>query len=204
MATFYLVRHGQTEWNTKGLIQGHSDSPLTPDGIKSAEILRDKFKGINFDLVYSSDLLRAKRTAQIILLEKQIALETTHLLRERAFGKYEGAEHDEYERLNANLKKLTDEERYTFKDHNQYESDEELTNRFITFIREVAVANPGKTILVVSHGSFMRMALMKMGFGDYKNLIPGSIKNGGWVKFETDGVDFFIKESDGIRKIENA
>lgn len=203
LTTIYMVRHGTTEWNVKGLTQGFSDSPLTDEGIELAKNLGDKFKNINFDIAFSSDLLRAKRTAEIILLERKIAVETTNLLRERNFDTFEGKPHEEMDQVNEELAKLTDLERYSYKHTKNYESDEEVTTRFLLFIREVAIANPGKSVLVVTHGSFIRLSLMKMGLGTYKSLIPGSIKNGGWVNFETDGIDFFIKEYEGIN-IQNA
>src|SRR3989344_5835107 len=90
LTTFYIVRHGQTEWNTKGLLQGHGDSPLTYLGVKQAEQIRDELKSIHFDAIFSSDLLRAKRTAEIVALERKIAVKTTQALRERDFGHFEG------------------------------------------------------------------------------------------------------------------
>ncbi len=202
-ATFYMVRHGQTEWNVQGLVQGStSDSALTDEGKRVAKELGTKFSNINFDLVYSSDQLRAKRTAEIIILEKKLAIETTELLRERSFGEFEGRPNTELNKVKEIIEKLVDAERYVYKHSDAYESDEQLTNRFLTFIREVATANPGKTILLVTHGSFMRLALIKLGFGDYKSLAPGTVDNGGWVKFESDGTDFLIKEYEGIWKKE--
>ena len=69
LTTFYLVRHATSLWNEKGIIQGHKNPELSEAGIKEAEELARKFKGVRFDLAYSSDLLRAKRTAEIIALE---------------------------------------------------------------------------------------------------------------------------------------
>lgn len=201
MTTFYLVRHGQTEWNVKGIIQGAtSDSPLTTMGKKMAEDLGEKFKNVHFDHVFSSDLLRAKRTAEIIVLEKDIAIKTTELLRERSFGEFDGKPNEELNIVRNLIEKLEDAEKYSYKHSDDYESDEEVTNRFVTFVREIAISYPGKTILVISHSSLIRQALMKMGFGNYDTLPPGSVHNGGWVKFESDGVDFYIKETEGIKK----
>ena len=75
-----------TEWNEIGLIQGHSDSPLTAQGITQAKELAKKLKNVKFDLIFSSDLLRAKRTAEIIALEHKLFVQTSKLLRERDFG----------------------------------------------------------------------------------------------------------------------
>ncbi len=201
LATFYIVRHGQTAWNVAEIMQGTSDSSLTDEDIESAKKLGKNFKEIKFDLVYSSDLMRAKRTAEIILLERKLAIQTTKLLRERAYGEFEGKHNQEYKIVNETLNKLTDEERYSFKYSKEIESDKEIVERFLTFIREVAIVNPGKTILVVSHGGIMRSVLVKLGFGNYIELRTGSVKNMGWFKLETDGVDFFIRVTKNIRRL---
>ena len=62
MTTIYIVRHGETKWNVKQLMQGHKDSPLTEKGIEQAEEIKKELKNIHFYRIFSSDLLRAKRT----------------------------------------------------------------------------------------------------------------------------------------------
>ena len=201
LTTFYIVRHGQTTLNVAEIMQGTFDSSLTDEGIESAKELGKYFKHIKFDLAYSSDLMRAKRTAEVILLERKLAIQTTELLRERDYGEFEGKHNEEYKIVNETLNKLTDEERYSFKYSKGIESDKEIVERFLTFLREVAIANPGKTIFVVSHGGIMRAVLIKLGFGSYSELRTASVKNGGWFKLETDGIDFFVKETENIKRL---
>ncbi|EKD86170.1 MAG: hypothetical protein ACD_37C00433G0001 [uncultured bacterium] len=198
LTTFYVVRHATSEWNEKGIIQGHKNPQLSKSGIEEAKILAKKLKVIKFDFVFSSDLLRAKKTAEIIALEHKLEVQTTKLLRERHFGEFEGRPNTEYAVVNETLRKLTLEERYSFKTHG-IESDKEIVERLITFLREVAISNPGKKILVVTHGGIIRTSLVKFGFGNYDNLRPGAVKNGAFVKLQTDGVDFFIKEVSGVQ-----
>lgn len=64
----YIVRHGQTEKNKANVLQGRSDVPLNEAGRQQAEEVRDRFReaGISFDLVYTSPLIRAVQTAEII------------------------------------------------------------------------------------------------------------------------------------------
>ena len=69
-------------------------------------------------------------------------------------------------------------------------------------VKSKPIGNPGKTILVVSHGGVMRYLLIHLGFGTYTNLPTGSIGNTAYIKLETDGVDFFVKETKGITKKE--
>ena len=67
MVRFYIVRHGQTLLNSLDRAQGWADSPLTEAGKQMAADIGQKLKGIDFDAVYTSDMLRAVQTAELIL-----------------------------------------------------------------------------------------------------------------------------------------
>jgi broad specificity phosphatase PhoE len=110
--TIYLVRHGRTDWNEKGLIQGHTNIALNQEGKIQAENLARELKHIKFDKVFSSDLARAKQTAEIIALEHKLSVETSKALRERNFGKYEGKHWTVLEEINEVLKKLDEKGSY--------------------------------------------------------------------------------------------
>jgi broad specificity phosphatase PhoE len=202
--TLYIVRHGQTEWNVDSIIQGQKDSALTKKGVVQAEATAQKLKNIKFDAIFSSDLSRAQRTAEIIKLDRDLAVQTSHLLRERSFGHYEGMAAAEYEvvtrHLLEKLQSLSEEESWNFKFGDDVESDQELLDRFLIKLREIAVAFSGKIVLVVTHGGGIRNFLMKMGYANYGDLPAGSFENSGYVKVLSDGLDFFIKEVEGIVK----
>jgi 2,3-bisphosphoglycerate-dependent phosphoglycerate mutase len=202
--TIYVIRHGETEWNIAQKMQGQHDSPLTPAGIEQAKQRAKTLAHINFAEIFSSDLLRAKRTAEIIALEHQITVKTSQLIRERNFGKYEGIEISAYRKaLQGLLQKsetLSEKEQFALKLDDDIESDEEISTRMIQFLREVAVAYPGKTIGIVCHGGIMRATLIHLGYGTFKELQHGAIENVGYYVLEADGVDFFIKSTDGISK----
>jgi len=201
--TIYLVRHGETEWNKKGIIMGQSDSPLTETGIEQVKATAQELKHIDFAAIFSSDLHRAKRTAEIIMLERQIAVQTSKALRERTYGHYEGMASEEYRKIFQDtfnkLKRLTEEEQKKFKFDHDIESDEEVIGRLITKLREIAVAYPGKNVLVVSHGSCIRTFLTHAGYAKFGELQTGAVSNGGYVRVLCDGIDFFIKEVKGIK-----
>lgn len=198
LTTFYIARHGETEWNVKRLIQGTSDSPLTEKGIQDAKKIAKELKDIKFDLIFSSDLLRAKRTAEIVALENNLTVETNKLIQERNFGHMEGKTSNEYKKWMSAFSNLTEIERFSHKSSEDIESDEEISTRLIQFIREIAIANPGKTILAISHGGIIKALLIKLGHGTYKTI--RNVSNGGYLKLETDGTDFFIKEVIGVLK----
>lgn len=200
--TLYLVRHGETEWNTIRKIQGQLDSTLTEQGIKDAKALADKLKAINFDAIFSSDLARAAKTAAILILDRQLAIATSQALRERTFGKYDGYFGEDYQKDVADLleeyEQLTVEKKWKFKFDKAYESDEDVVTRFITYLREISVGYLGKTVLVVTHGGNLRTFLTKLGFAAYGELTPGTFKNAGYIKVRSDGIDFFIDEAEGV------
>jgi broad specificity phosphatase PhoE len=201
LTTFYIFRHGQTEFNLQKRIQGHVDSPLTEEGILKIKEVAEKFKDTHFDFAFSSDLLRAKRTAEIIKADRDLHIKTTEILRERFFGKYEGKGFETVKAYDALKDKLSDQERFAFSD-GDVESDEQVVTRLTTFIRETAIIHPGKNILVATHGSLIRIFLIHLGYGTYDTLGHGAIDNVAWMKIETDGVDFFIKETEGINRVD--
>lgn len=93
--TVLLVRHGETEWNTRRRIQGQGDSALTTRGERQAALLADRLAGTCVDEVYSSDLGRALRTAEAIARPHGLKPVVHRGLRERCFGRWEGLTLDE-------------------------------------------------------------------------------------------------------------
>ncbi|GEA15309.1 MAG: hypothetical protein PWR22_49 [Moorella sp. (in: firmicutes)] len=91
----YLVRHGETEWNNAGRYQGHSDVALSPRGRQQAELLRERFRHVSLDGVYSSDLSRARETAATIAAPHGLEVNTVTGLREINFGAWEGLTYQE-------------------------------------------------------------------------------------------------------------
>jgi probable phosphoglycerate mutase len=199
---FYVIRHGETLWNTQRRMQGHADSPLTEKGLTQAQDRAKELAQVPFTEIFSSDLLRAQRTAEIIALEHNLAVTSNQLLRERAFGAYEGKTVEEYQELLKDmlqqLETLGEKEQFTFKVSQDIESDEEVMMRMITFLRQTAIAYPQKTIGVVCHGGIMRALLVHLGFASHKALAHGAIKNLSYVVIDSDGTDFFVHYSDGI------
>lgn len=194
--TLYLVRHGETEWNTQDILQGHLDSALTERGLAQARELVERFREVTFDAIFSSDVTRAKRTAEIVALERQLAVGTTQLLRERNWGRYDGKAarlyREECRHLIEKYNQLSHEERWKFKFFEDIESFEEVFARFLTFLREAAVAWRGKTLLVVSHLDVLGSLLLHMGYS------PRGIANSAWIKLLSDGVDLVLEETGGI------
>lgn len=200
MTTFYIVRHGETDWNVQKRIQGQTDIPLNENGKLQAKNLASELKNITFDLAFSSDLLRAKETAEIIALEHALEVETTKILRERMFGKYEGTDSAGLRAFDKLFDALSDNEKYTFKEAPDIESDEELMNRLIPFLRETAITHPNKTILMVSHGGVIKTLLIHLGYLTYKEADQRFLTNSGFIKITSDGTEFQIDEVKGLKE----
>jgi len=160
-----IVRHAESNWNKKGIFQGQKNPKLSSNGLIQASKIHFGLKGIPVDYIYSSDLERAKKTAQIINSKLNVPIEITENIREIGFGQWEGLKRNEvqakypYEfnqwiRNGLILEKIQDAE--TLND---------LTGRLIQFIADVKLKHTDdKTILIVSHGGTIRI-LAKMLLG---------------------------------------
>lgn len=200
--TFYLMRHGQTEWNVQRRVQGHTDTPLTAEGLEQARERAQSLRGVHFDAVFSSDLLRAKRTAEIVIADHNLLVTTNKLLREQFFGSYEGAYVEEFReelrRMIEVRKTLSLQENLDLDIGGGAETHMQVTTRLITFLREASAAYPGKTVLIVSHGSVIKSFLARLGeiaYADYEDVW---LTNLGYVVVKSDGADFTVKEKVGI------
>ena len=86
----YIIRHGKTELNRANVLQGRSDYPLNEEGIAQAKTAADSLKGIRFDHVFSSPLIRAVQTAQIVVPDMEPVIDER--LIEMDYGPYEGTD----------------------------------------------------------------------------------------------------------------
>jgi alpha-ribazole phosphatase len=199
--TLYIVRHGETKGNVKRQIQGHTDTPLTKKGIRQAQETAKKLKDIAFDAIFSSDIGRAKITAEIVRMERKLAIKTSELLRERNYGVYSK---QKYETLDKDLDKYVEElniqsgEQKWKSKFPKIESNAEVVTRFIRFLRETAIAYPKKTVLVATHGGLMENFLIHLGAWNYSDHHVKHVGNAGYLKLRSDGIDFFIEGAEDI------
>jgi broad specificity phosphatase PhoE len=196
--TFYIVRHGETDWNVQRRVQGHTDIPLNENGEMQAKFFANKLKHIKFDLAFSSDLLRAHRTAKIIALEHKLEVQTTEILREKKLGKFEGQHYDTVSTYFKLIDSMDQQQRLKHKIVDDAESDEEVINRLFTFLKETSILYPGKNILVVTHGAMLRNALAHLNYTIYDELKTCKISNTAHIELLADGEEAFIKSIDGI------
>ena len=139
MTELLLVRHGETDWNAEGRLQGHTDRPLNEYGRRQARTLADELAGEDLDAIYSSDLARARETAEIVGARLGLPVVLECDLREKNWGNWEGLTPDE--RLGIEL---------------IGESTEEHAARTLGALRRIAERHPGGRVLVVTHGGSLR------------------------------------------------
>jgi broad specificity phosphatase PhoE len=84
------VRHGATVWNAEGRLQGHTDVPLSSEGVKQARRIADRLKAEKIEAVWTSDLARARATADAIAEHHGLVVNATPALRETMLGDWEG------------------------------------------------------------------------------------------------------------------
>lgn len=145
-----LVRHGQTVWNELGRAQGHSDIPLNGEGRKQAHLLGERLALESWDFIYSSDLSRAKETAEIINVYTNLPHEIDLRLRERHGGLIEGTVEEE------RIKKWG--EKWRTLDLG-VESNESMSERGLSFLDDLLQKGFSDNLLIVSHGAFLKQLL---------------------------------------------
>jgi probable phosphoglycerate mutase len=152
--TLVLVRHGETEWNRQGRIQGHTDSNLTSIGIDQAEAIAVRLAAEAFDRLVSSDLGRAHHTARLIA--KHVALEvyTDAHFRERGFGIAEGKTYAEIDREFPGMFSRIRDAAPEFAAPGR-ESLRQFHERVSSILNKYAVMHAGKSVLVVTHGGVL-------------------------------------------------
>jgi broad specificity phosphatase PhoE len=167
VTTLLLVRHGETDWNAEGRLQGHTDRPLNDHGRRLAKTLAGRLAGEDIAAVYSSDLARARETAEIVADELGLPVVTDPELRERNWGNWEG---------------LTGPER----DEVEYvgEAKDAHGKRVLRAVRRIAELHPGERIVVVTHGGSMR----RIQAAAYGMALPVVENCAVWAVAHEDGV----------------
>ena len=147
MTELWLVRHGQTDWNLEGRMQGQSDIPLNEVGLTQASEAAQRLADAAFAAVYSSDLLRARVTAETIAAPHELPVRVDARLREICQGEWEGQHYlplvEAYQRLEC----PEDTHRAA-----GGETVREVAERVRAALVAIAAAHPGQRVLVVSHG----------------------------------------------------
>lgn len=160
-ARLWLVRHGQTDWNAAGRIQGHTPTELNAIGRQQAAALAGQLADKKFAAIWSSDLPRASQTADALAKPHNLPVHFTPDLRERSFGQYEGASSDEIRaaRTALGLEQTGDLADWTGMPG--IESNDTLWNRVAAFLQQLSSRYPDDDVLVVTHGGVLSRAIYR-------------------------------------------
>lgn len=147
----FVVRHGQTQFNVEGRIQGWKNSPLTAAGQAQALIVKDWLtrQNVHIQAAYSSDLGRALETAKLIT-EEAIPIHAVQSLREISFGDLDGT-----------LPSANDPEQWDDQAARIHggETVTQAARRSMQGLGQIARTNTGKDVLVITHGFILNVLL---------------------------------------------
>jgi broad specificity phosphatase PhoE len=152
--TVLLARHGESDWNRSKRWQGFADRPLTDLGRRQGAELARRLEDTELDAVYSSDLRRARDTAEIVARTKGLVVETTPDLREVDVGSWSGLTRAEAE------KRFPEHYARWLRGGEGWEDGEtyeQLGERVLRAIQRIATAHDGERVLVVAHGGTIRV-----------------------------------------------
>jgi probable phosphoglycerate mutase len=148
-----LVRHGETDWNRERRFQGHADPPLNETGREQALGLAAQLAGEGIELVYTSDLARARETAEIVAARLGADVRSLRELREIDVGEWEGLTWPEIEERYPEGARSWRDRGYGWESGETYD---ELGERVVAALRRIAADHPTKRVLVVGHGGTIR------------------------------------------------
>jgi broad specificity phosphatase PhoE len=153
MTELLLVRHGETDWNREHRVQVHTDVPLNAAGREQARRLAERLLDVALEAAYSSDLGRARETAEAVARSQGLEVQLDRDLREKNFGSWEGLTDVEI------AERFPDAVRGGWGDG---ETSDEVATRVLGALERIRSRHDG-TVLVVSHGGPLRAILEHLG-----------------------------------------
>ena len=198
----YVIRHGETDSNVLGLLQGQSDRPLNENGRKLAVLTGEGMRGIHFDCCYTSSLKRAKETAEIVLREsgnEETPLLMDDRLKEINMGDWEGKHFRTTEDgIDVQAMKQFFSNAFAFSGFPNGESVSSLCERTQAFLTETAAVDQDMTVLVSTHGTALRAMLNRL-YEDPSDFWHGHVPYNCAVSLvETEDGSMVLKEDDRI------
>jgi alpha-ribazole phosphatase len=156
-----LLRHGETDWNREGRYLGQKDVDLSLWGERQVQLAAERLDGERIEAIYASDLIRTRRTAEIIAASRGLTVKTDSRFRELNFGAWEGLTYEEIStRFRRELKAW--EEDPVNQTPPRGESLAALVRRVSQAWQEIIRKDRASTILLVGHGGPLRVLLCKL------------------------------------------
>ncbi len=142
--TLYIMRHGQTVWNAKGIIQGRRQGRLSKEGIRQTQLQAEKFKNVHVDMIFVSPLMRTVQTANIMNAFHHVKVVKDERIIEVEQGLFTGQKKQNV--------KVGRGERYLNAKKYGMERVEEIYERCYDFLQDLRENYKDKTVLAVTHG----------------------------------------------------
>lgn len=180
-----LVRHGETVLNAKNVAQGWMDDHLNENGRRQAEQVSARLKSLKISAIYSSDLKRARETAEIIAKPHGLKVVQLKALREQNFGKAEGVNRDEINKRFDNFleKRKTDPDLAP----PSGESFRQLMKRIKKALDAIYQKHTEGTVVVVTHGGSKRAAMWALGVMGFEEAMSNYFGNTSLTELEMEG-----------------
>ena len=173
-----MIRHGETDWNVVRRLQGRADIPLNEEGRRLARITSKALEDVDFSVIYTSPLLRAKETATIIKADRDIPMIEEERIQEISFGIYEGYHcgKDNYDIPDPAFIHFF-EKPECYHPPQGAESIEQLCKRTSDFLQELIhnKAMEKETVLISTHGAALRGLLSSINMGGIENFWKGGV-----------------------------
>ena len=189
-ASLVLVRHGQSEWNEKNLFTGWKDPGLTAKGVEEAKSagIQLRTEGFQFDVMFTSDLLRAQKTGEIILKElgvTNLPVVKNQALNERDYGDLSGLNKDEAR------EKWGDEQVHIWRRSFDTpppggESLKGTAERVLPYFKKEILPQllKGENILIAAHGNSLRSLVMELDQLTKEQVVKLEIATGDPIYYE--------------------
>lgn len=183
MTTLYLIRHGETPWNVEGRYQGQLDPPLNPNGLRQARETAARLAPLGFEAIYSSDLARARQTADALARQTGLPVQLDPRLREIHQGRWQGV-------LITNIRKRWPRELHGWETDPWHhappggETLPRLQRRVFAAVDDIAARHPTGRVAVFTHK--LPIALLKIRWRGHpaQNIWALLPANGAWELFE--------------------
>jgi broad specificity phosphatase PhoE len=178
VTTIVLVRHGETDWNRERRWQGHADPPLNDRGRAQAHALARRLAGGRLDAIYSSDLARARETAEIVATGRDVEVVADPALREIDVGEWRGLTTPEIQ------DRYPDGYRRHVEGGDGWELGEThaaMSRRVVGAVDRIALRHPGGEVLCVLHGGAIRALLAQAAgveLGEFRVTQPTPVNGG--------------------------
>ncbi|MCK6585261.1 MAG: histidine phosphatase family protein [Anaerolineales bacterium] len=187
MTQLCLVRHGQTDWNLEGRYQGQSDVPLNEKGRAQAKALAEQLKGQTFAAIFSSDLMRARDTAEAIANAFGLPVQIEPRLREINQGEWEGVLVEDIKARYAEIWSQRTMDPASVRPPGG-ETVSEVAERVYAALDDIARRYPRENVLVVSHGLSIATAICRdkgIPVGQAYTVIPDNVQPV-WMEWQLD------------------